>query len=584
MSTPLRYLAIVMLAATVGWFAARHLGPRHAAAPTPAPAEGAARKPLYYQSAMHPWIKSDRPGRCTICGMELTPVFEGDKGFDAREGVVSLGTNIIQVIQVDSQPVRRLPLERTLRVAGTIDDNDTRHRIVSATIDGRVDDLAVNYVGAEVVAGQPLATFYSPPLLAAEREYVALRKRTPPAPLQAEHERLLAAAAQRLLQLGLADAQIQALPSKSETNTHSELLAPMTGTVVQRFVYAGQYVKEGDKLFEIADFSTMWFLFDAYEQDLAWLRPGQRVDVTTPAAPGQVFTGMVAFLDPNLREMTRSAKVRVELPNPVLANSAPPRRALFHKLYAEASVHLDLPEVLAVPRSAVLAPGPQAVVYLDQGGGAYQQRRLKLGRRGDTHWEVLEGLSEGDRVVTAGNLLIDAQAQLNASSAEPAGTPPEAPPAPFPALTRGQTDAARAIVEYADAITAALAADNLARFQELLPRARPLTAQLAAAFPAGSSWHPLADALAAAVPGDAGTDLPSARQRFHPFSAATVTLAKALRRQDPAFAALKVFRCPMTKDAFPGAPRTAEWLQLQSEVRNPYFGAEMLDCGSEVKP
>jgi Cu(I)/Ag(I) efflux system membrane fusion protein len=491
------------------------------------------------------------------------------------------------VLNVQTDEVRRQPLRRALRFAGTIDDNDSKHRIVSAYMDGRVDQLAVNYVGAEVVAGQPLATFYSPMLLAAEREYVSLLGQKargeaagPPA------ERLLAAATQRLKRYGLTDAQMAALPQKDEREIHSEILAPVSGTVVMRNVYAGQYVKEGDKLFEIADFSTMWFQFDAYERDLAWLQIGQNVDVTTPAAPGRTFAGKIAFIDPNLKEMTRSAKVRVELANPLIETNGQKRRELFHKLYAAAVVQVESPDVLAVPRSAVLSPGAWPVIYVDKGGGAYEQRRVQLGRAGDDAWEVLEGVSAGERVVTQGNLMIDAQARLNATIASTAaGTAaPTATPARLPPLTDAQRKAVQSFLALADALAAALAADNLNEFNAQAARTHAATPAVLDAFADESPWRELVRPLDTVGHLPNADDLKSGRRSFHPLSAAVVALAQALRRNDTSFAALRIFRCPMTKDAFPGAPRTADWLQLKTEIRNPWFGAEMLDCGSEVKP
>jgi Cu(I)/Ag(I) efflux system membrane fusion protein len=124
---------------------------------------------------MHPWITSDKPGRCTICGMQLEPVREGERGFGGGEGVVTLGSNTVQVINVQTEPVTNRALVRTLRVAGMIDDNDTKHRRLSAYAEGRVEKLFVNYVGAEVMVGQPLAIFYSPSLLAAESEFLTLQ-------------------------------------------------------------------------------------------------------------------------------------------------------------------------------------------------------------------------------------------------------------------------------------------------------------------------------------------------------------------------------------------------------------------------
>ena len=572
-------LLLVALAAAGGWFAARHWPAKSMPA-----SDGQTRKVLYYQSAMHPWIKSDKPGRCTICGMELSPVFEGDKSLEAGEGMISLGSNSIQVINVQSVEVKRRPLQRSLRFAGTIDDNDAKHRIVSAYIDGRIDKLSVNYVGEEVVAGEPLATFYSPMLLATEREYIALLKQPSAgsnATLTEEHRRLIEAAAARVKRYGLSDAQIAALAQKDANDIHTQIVAPASGTVVARSVYAGQYVKEGEKLFEIADFSTMWFQFDAYERDLAWLKPGQQVEITTPAVPGRAFLGTVTFIDPNLKEMTRSAKVRVELPNPLLETNGVKRRELLHKLYADAVLKAEIPEVLAVPRSAVLSPGGAPVVYVDKGGGTYEQRRVRLGRTGDDDYELLEGVTAGERVVTQGGMLIDAQAQLNASVAEPA--PPSLSTNLAP-LTDKQRDALRAYLELADQITSALTADNLTGFNTQAARTHTATPALLSAFAEDGSWRELVKPFDAVGHLATATDLKSARKAFHPFSAATVALAQTLRRQDAKFAALKIFRCPMTKDAFPDAPRTADWIQLQPQIRNPWFGAEMLDCGSEVKP
>lgn len=584
-------LVVAALAGAGGWFASRHFSGQHPGGMNTSASAG--RKVLYYQSAMHPWIKSDKPGRCTICGMELAPVYEGESGFDAGEGVTTLGSNIIQVIHVQSDEVTRRPLRRTLRVAGTIDDDDTKHRFVSAYVDGRIEKLAVNFVGAEVNAGQPLATFYSPTLLAAEREYVVLARQRGTgtnAQLTAEHQRLVEAAAQRVKRLGLSDAQIAALPNKPESDIHTSILAPVSGTVVARHVYEGQYVKEGEKLFELADFSTMWFQFDAYERDLVWIKAGQSVEVTTPAAPGLTFTGAVVFIDPNLKEMTRTARVRVELPNPLIEENGRRRRQLYHKLYADALVHVETPEVLAIPRAAVLMPGPQALVYLDKGGGSFEQRKVKLGRAGDEDWEVLDGLSEGDRVVTTGNLLIDAQAQLRAGGSGGGSdhthghTSDLAPAAALPPLTTAQRDAAKQFLGVAAAFASALAADNLGDFNSAAPKAHPAVAALAAAFSKESPWRPLISSAESAAHIGSADDLKAARKGFHPISVAAVGFAKRLRAQEAEFGSIKVFRCPMTADSFPGAPTSAEWIQAAGPLRNPWFGAEMLECGAEVKP
>lgn len=567
-------LAAMVLGVFAGWYAARHWPPSQTAAP-------AGRKILYYQSAMHPWIKSARPGKCTICGMDLVPVYEGEKGFAVSDRLVTLNSNSITVLHVQTEPLRRRSLDRTLRVAGILEENDTHHKRLSAYVDGRIDKLAVNFVGAEVVEGQPLATLYSPAILAAEREFVTLLRPQPASDTaRAERENLLAAATQRLKRLGLTQAQIDLLPQKTDAETHTEILAPMTGTVVQREIYEGQYVKEGDKLFELADYSTLWFRFDVYERDLPWIQPGQILEITTPAAPGQVFAATVGFVEPAVNDSTRSAKVRAEVSNPVVENQGQKQRALRQKLYAEARVTMAIPEVLAIPRSAVLSPAAQPVAYVDKGGGSYEQRALKLGRSGNGYWELLDGVAEGERVVTEGNLMIDAQAQLN-QSIQPAAAAPAATPDPHPAaaapvlLKDDQVQAARDFLEAASTLAAALASDKIESYNQAAGKFHTATPALQKAAADIAAWKPYADAIGTLGHLATATNLASARAAFLPFSAKAVDFAKYLRRQDDRFKSLKIYHCPM-------APKPGLWLQLQGPLHNPFFGAEMPDCGEEV--
>ena len=583
------FALIAAVAAGGGWFAAKHFGGQPQAS---APGK---RKVLYYQSPMHPWITSDKPGRCTICGMQLEPVFEGQRGFAGGEGLVTLGSNSVQVINVQTDVVTNRALVRTLRVAGTIDDDDTKHRRLSAYAEGRVEKLFVNHVGAEVIAGQPLAVFYSPALLAAESEYLAAGKQNAGPEisdtLRRERASLLDAAAQRLKRLGYADEQLSALAKKEKPDARTEILAPMTGTVVMRNVYEGQYLKEGEVLFEIADFGTMWFQFDAYERDLNWLKVGQVVAVTTPALPAKILSAPITFIDPNLSEMTRSAKVRVELANPPVEEDGRSRRLLYHRMFAEGAVKLQTPDVLVVPRNAVLSAG-EPLVYVEAGPGAYEPRRVKLGRRGDDFWEVLEGVRAGERVVTTGNLLIDAQAQLNASvsvGARPAEVEPLALRAesemnsPRSArLSTIQQQSAQEFFTLASELGAALSDDSLARFNEQAPRVHTQIPKLLDALGTVPSLRPALQKLEAGGHLEPAKDLAAARKEFLPFTMAVTELATQLRPLEP-FKAVKIFNCPMVNRAIPGAAKNGQWLQLAPPLRNPFFGAQMLECGSEVK-
>jgi membrane fusion protein, copper/silver efflux system len=529
-----------------------------------------------YQCPMHPWIKSDRPGKCTICGMEL--VAADAAATAAPEGVVSLTASQITTVGVATTRVSRQPLARTLRVAGRIDDDDTRHRILAARVPGRVEKLFVTFAGQRVEADAPLVTIYSTEMLTAQRVFVERLKSGEGATSAADRS----AARERLLELGLTEADIAQLEHTLQPGALLTVRAPMSGTVVTKLVYEGQYVQTSDRLFEIADFSRMWFVFDAYEQDMPWIRVGQPVNITTRAFPGEVITAPIDFIDPNFNETTRTTKVRAVIPNPH-AGLGGEMHTLPHRVLAEGRVEVDASTVLAAPRSAVLDIGQGSVAYVDLGNRTFEQRKLQLGRRGDNLVEILAGLNEGDLVVTNGALLVDAQAQLaqEASShtrtepdvgrvASPAsaaamrgeGTPPTLnpptsnpspkstvppiPSEPFAQLAAAAIDAAEA-----------LAADDFVHYQKLFP-----------AMAAASKTFP-------SLPGlELGTDLKSARRSFEPWSTAVADLLKPHRDH----LGLKIFQCPMSPVSHQG-----RWVQRGQPLKNPFFGSTMADCGEEVR-
>jgi membrane fusion protein, copper/silver efflux system len=540
----LAFLLIAALAGAGGWFAARRAAPATAASPDSAVT---AHKVKFYQSPMHPWIKSDKPGKCTICGMTLVPVYEGEAGISTDASLVTLAPSSAAVIGVQTAEVRRAPLTRTLRVAGVIDDEESRHRYLSAYTDARIEKLFVHTTGVEVVAGQPLAVVYSPELLTARQEFHALAV----TPALATSP-LLAAAREKLRRLGLLDTQIDALAAAGEVDRDTEILAPLTGTVVARSetAYAGGYVKAGEMLFAIGDFAKMWFIFDAYEPDLPSLRVGQSVVIDVPSLPGAPITAPITFIDPNLDAATRTAKVRV-----VVGNA---ERQLRHRLTAYGRVAIESPEALIAPRSAVLFTQRNPVVYVELADHTYAPRTVKTGLVGDDSVEILSGLSAGDKVVTQGALLLDGQAQL--AHASDGGGPSERP-APSavpgdPAITLATADAA-----------AALAADDLVAYAKLLPG---LVVAVHGSTTAPAVLHSLASALVA------HPDLKSARNAFEPFSSAVADLVRA--RSADQRDGLHVFECPM-------APATgkARWLQRDASLKNPFFGSTMIDCGSELR-
>jgi membrane fusion protein, copper/silver efflux system len=343
-----------------------------------------------YQDSMHPWIKSDHPGKCTICEMDLTPIYEGQPGFGGAENLLTLSSNNVTVLNVQTEEAKPQTMERLVRVAGTLEANETKKTIVAAPAAGRIDELMVRYAGVEVREGERLATFYSPELTLEKRRFLVRARMS----------------VQRDPTGGLAQ------PVTDSDPYYSDLICPQNGTVVERRVYKGQYVSDGERLFTLVDLSVLWFRFDVYEQQMPWLAVGQTIDVSVPTVPGQVFPAVITFIEPMLNESTRTFKVRADLKNPLVQVNGHKQYLLGLGVYAEGGVRAELPKTLAVPRSAILSPGGQAFAYVALGNGTFQRRAVKLGRQGDSLWEVLQGLDEGERVVTSGNVLLDAQAQF----------------------------------------------------------------------------------------------------------------------------------------------------------------------------
>lgn len=384
-------IILAALAAVSGWYGAVafHRGDRSM--------ENEGRKILYFQSPMHPWVKSTMPGKCTVCGMDLVAIYAGGKGFDSQSAnIVMLSPESRNVMGVATEEVKKRPLVRTLRIAGMIGEDESRHGVVCAPVEGRIDGLAISHDGQQMTRRQPLATVFSRTLLAAANDYR----------LALDHDEAAAAIAKRRLeQYGLVWEQIKGIPQRQDDDLYFGILAPLTGTIVKTYVAEGQYVKEGEKLFEIADFSRMWFMFTAHERDLPFIQTGQVVSLHTPSLPGQTLKARVASISPNLEPFTRSAHVRVVIENP--------DRRIKNNTFAEGTIELEAPEVLAVPRAAVLRPGASPRAYVEKEAGVFEQRIVQLGREGDVDCEVLDGLTEGEHVVTSGNMLIDGQAQLN---------------------------------------------------------------------------------------------------------------------------------------------------------------------------
>lgn len=437
--------------------------------------ESAEREILYYTCGMHPSVKVSAEdfeagkNKCPICNMDLVPVYQEGEGLAGQEygdsemapPEIKLSPRAQALAQVKTESVAFLPLTKEIDTVGELVWDERRMAYVAARVSGRLEELYVNYTGAGVRENAPLASIYSPQLLTTQEEFLlALETRDhlqkgPDAGALQNAEALVRAARTRLALWGILESQIQALEASRTASTHMILHAPIGGTVIHKNAFEGRYVKEGDDLFQIADLSLLWMEAQVYEHDLAHVRVGQEVHITTHAFPGEMFHGRVAFIEPQVDPRTRSVKARVDVPNS--------GRRLKPGMYVEAFISVrvedgiaapekdmwicpmcpevleeepgECPEcgmdlvkkpaaakgsVLAVPRGAVLDTGERTLVYVEHEEGSYMPHEVVLGSEATAEidgvkrrfFAVKSGLAEGMRVVTRANFLIDSQSQI----------------------------------------------------------------------------------------------------------------------------------------------------------------------------
>ncbi|MDO9168196.1 MAG: efflux RND transporter periplasmic adaptor subunit [Methylobacter sp.] len=304
-----------------------------------------------------------------------------------------------QLIGVTTGKVVYRNIINTIRSAARITVNETRLTDISLKFDGWIGRLDADYVGKSVTKGQALFTVYSPELVSSQDEYLDSLRRGRSGPGS-----LTAAAYRRLTLWGIAPAQIKALERRGQAAEYVPILSPVTGTVIEKNIVPGTAFKASTALLRIADLSTVWVEGQVYESELPWVKLGMKAEFVLEDAPGSPLFGKITFIEPTVDNKTRTARVRVELPNP--DGMLRPDR------YARLNLRIDLGERLVVPEQAVLYAGESRVVFVDLGGGRLLPKKIKIGLRNDDFIEVLDGLAEGDVLVTSGNFLIASESKL----------------------------------------------------------------------------------------------------------------------------------------------------------------------------
>lgn len=382
-------------------------------APTEAKAAEAERKIKYYRNPMGLPDTSPAPKKDSM-GMDYIPVYEGE---DSDDGSVKLSPGKIQRTGAKSEPVVRQAIRSIIRAPGVVKEDERRVSVVALRFEGFVESVANVTTGDHVHKGQALMNVYSPALSSAAAEYLSAIN-------AGATGKDLKGARRRLENLATPETAIRELERTRDISLSIPWLSPQDGEILERNAVNGMRAGPGDVLFRIADHQLVWVLIDVAERDLPRITVGTKVTIRPRGLAGRTFTGDVSLIYPHLMTQTRTARIRVELPNS--------DEALRPEMYVDAEIEAGTPDpVLAVPDSAVLDSGARQAVLIDKGDGRFEPREVRLGRRGDGYVEVTDGVAEGDAVVTSANFLIDAESNLKAAlkGFAEAGTPSNQPSA-----------------------------------------------------------------------------------------------------------------------------------------------------------
>ena len=406
-----------------------------------------ARKILYYRNPMGLADTSPVPKKDAM-GMDYVPVFEGGEdnsdgkqtasSFDTSggSGQVNLSIEKVQKLGVKSEAATLRMLDKTLRAAGRIEIDERRTYTIAPKFEGWVERLYVNTNGQAISKGQPLFEVYSPELISALREYAlatqgvaTLQHADDDAPgygAKASMEQLAAASLARLKNWGIADEQVKQMAQDKDKRSLT-FYAPVSGIVLEKKAVQGMRFMPGEMLYQLADLASVWVVAEVAEQDIGLVKVGSVAQVSVPAHPDKRFDGKIAFIYPTLNAATRTVQVRVEIANP----RGLLKPAMFSSVEFAAG---NKGKVLAVPVSAVIDSGTRQIVLVQLAEGRFEPRIVKLGSRSDNYAEVLDGIEEGEQVVTSANFLIDAESNLKAAlsgmsdrTEQEGGTPPASP-------------------------------------------------------------------------------------------------------------------------------------------------------------
>ena len=540
--------------------------------------------------SMHPQIMQPEPGDCPICGMDLIPAESGSDGLLADQ--FKLTENAMALANIQTTVVGKGNVEgNTIKLSGKIAENEEANAVQVSYFSGRIERLNVSFTGEEVRKGQLLATIYSPELYAAQQELITA------ASLKESQPALYKAVRNKLKLWKLSESQINQIEETQKVKENFPVYATVSGTVTEKLVEQGDYIKQGQPLLKIANLNKVWANFDVYENQIDLFKKGQEVLVTTNAYVNKKFKGRVDFIDPILNTKTRTVTLRVVLNN---------KEDVFKPgMFVSAKINgvvNENKEVLTIPASSVLWTGERSVVYLktNPDESVFEMREVKLGNQIGNEYEVVEGLFVGNEIVTNGTFTVDAAAQLqgkksmmnkdggkvmtgheghlgmdnNASNKESDHTNMNERLEVSEKFQQQLNSVYNAYINLKDALVKEDSISTSANATTLLNKLNKVDMKLLSDNKAHNHWMSLVKEIQSSATAISKTsDIKEQRDHFKHLSSHLINTVQLFGVKEKVY----VEYCPMADNN-----NGAYWLSKEEQILNPYFGDAMLKCG-EVK-
>ncbi|WP_162419500.1 efflux RND transporter periplasmic adaptor subunit [Cyclobacterium roseum] len=512
--------------------------------------------------SMHPQVRQPEPGQCPICGMDLIPASTAGGNGNSSPAVLEMSEAAIAMAEVQTFIVKENETAKEISTTGKVQPNERSRSTITANFPGRIEQLFVNFTGQAVQKGEKLAEVYSPELINAQKELLEASK------TKSDFPDLYVAARQKLQSWKITSEQIESIESGGALLERFAVLADRSGIVIQRKVTEGDYVGTGTALFDLVNLSSVWVMLDIYATHLPFVRNGDLVSLTIEGIPGETFEAPISYLDPFIDPDTRTAQARLLLNNP--GDRLKPE--MFVNARIQTSGNLE-EGIFNIPRTALLWSGKRSVVYVqvpDSEYPAYEMREVSIGPRNGETYPVMSGLQAGEEVVSNGVFSIDAAAQL-AGNYSLLNRPESKTMEVSSTFQEQLTVLAEAYFELKNELVAddAEAARNAGnQVGEALNQVDMELVEGAA----HAHWMELKVEAEKALEGIAKADgLQPVRKQFMLLSESMLEMTESFGLEKD-----KVYRqyCPM---AF--GDEGAYWLSETEEIRNPYFGADMLRCG-----